>query len=162
MPKSSLSLAKAVISIALISYLFGCGEDTPTTPTEYQYTVIDSLFFEKDYDSIYTPFGIQPAVYPIKGKVKKIRIFYDLYSNDTTDSTAYMSFRVNDGSWLLPPVYTPFKSEHWGYRCNGHFEFDHTFEKILDSINYPHYIGGMRIQNGTYLIVRNLKAYKSY
>ena len=138
------------------AYFISCGDDTVQN-TEYQYTQIDSLFFQKDYDSVYIG-NINPTVFGyLKIKVKKFRVSYDLYTNDSTDSTAAMIFNISDG-------HESAGNSHWGYMCNGYFELDHTFNKVLDSIDINFYLRGVRVPfpNGTYLLVKNLKAYKSY
>jgi hypothetical protein len=142
--------------ICAIVFLHGCGDDTTTEPGGYQYTVVDSLFFQKDYDSLYI--SVFPGFGYQKIKIKKFKISYDLVTNDLTDSTANMTIAIFDG-------HTTYWSQiQKGTQCNGHFEFEHEFNKTTDSIQMPFYQAFLRNNppNGTYLVIKNLKAYHSY
>jgi hypothetical protein len=67
-----------------------------------------------------------------------------------------MSFNIGDG-------HISYGQTHNGIDCNGHFEYEYTFNKVLDSVQTPYYKVQHKGGNPSiYIVVRNLRAYKSY
>lgn len=141
------------IPLTLIIFIVSC-TDTSIDPNK-RYFVERELFFHIDYDSIYGP-----PTYIIgfkKFKIKKLEVSFDLYTNDITDSLAYMQFIITDGHQIFNKVFQ-------GYNCNGHFEYNYDFDKTLDSIQDDIYTAGIKLYSphNLYLLVKNLKAYRWY
>ncbi|MGB9696129.1 MAG: hypothetical protein ACP5P3_00405 [Ignavibacteria bacterium] len=141
------------IPLVLLIIMVSCSDNS--IDSTQQYVVENDLFFQKDYDSVYW-FGVYTFGFQ-KLRIKKIKISFDLITNDITDSLAYMQIIIQDG---VPRFNKVIK----GYNCNGHFDFEYEFNITLDSILYPPYLARVNVltPNGIYLLGKNFKAYRSY
>lgn len=132
-----------LILISILLYLPGCGENA----TGPDYTVIDELFYQKDYDSVTN--GCQPPSEPSQNiKIKKFRAEFDFRAvNGTIDVIC-----GEVGNWHIQYISEP-----------GHYNIEFIFNPPIDTTVRPFYTICSPVNCDTcYAVVQNFKAYRSY
>lgn len=144
-------MTRSIILIIIAAFtLSGCGEDNPVNST-----VTDELFYQKEYDSVYYPPGGLGGISTIHNyvqlRVKKIKITFELYSTRTDSNVIRLSAGHYPNYW--------WDTTH----ISGLHTFEHVFPTTQDSTDDPVYtLTGRGGSTGSYIVVRNFKAYRSY
>lgn len=133
-----------IMLILLVSLYSGCRESS----TGPEYTVIDEIFYQKDYDSLHNP-GINIIDIYIHLKIKKIKINFEFYTNRPDSNYIALKGGHYPNYWVdtihNPGIYT---IQH---------EFPITQDSTIEKVYSLH-----PLAVNSYIIVRNFKAYRSY